>query len=136
MRRTARYAFAAFAWLFFVGVVVQVFFAGVGLFGAGSMETHVSLGWTLHLVPLVILLLAWGAGAGRRTMWHAAALFLVTFVQPILAIMRADQPWVAALHPVVALGIFWLALEVARMSLTVVRADAPARPVRAAAQEA
>lgn len=136
MRRIARYAFAGFAWLFFVGVVVQVFLAGVGLFRAGSMENHVNLGWILHLVPLVILLLAWGAGADRRTMWHAAALFVVTFFQPIAATMRSDMPWVAAFHPVLALGIFWLSLAVARQSVPLLRAGTSPATAPRLAQEA
>ena len=111
----ARYAYLILAWAFVVGVVVQVFFIGLGLFaGSENIELHVTLGWILHLVPLLILAAAALARAGRRRILEAAALAAVVFVVPILATMRDGTPILAALHPVGAILAFWLAIVVAR----------------------
>ena len=111
----ARYVYLVLAWAFVVGVVVQVFFIGLGLFaGSENVELHVTLGWILHLVPLLILAAAALARAGRRRILEAAALAAVVFVVPILATMRDGSPVLAALHPVGAILAFWLAIVVAR----------------------
>ncbi len=111
----ARYAFVALAWAFVAGVVVQVFFIGLGLFGAqDDFELHVSLGWILHLFPLLILAAAAVARAGRTRILQATALAVTVFIVPILVSLRADSPVAAALHPVGALLAFWLAIVVAR----------------------
>ncbi|MBA2266254.1 MAG: hypothetical protein H0W17_07680 [Chloroflexi bacterium] len=116
-----RYLFLAVAVLFVVGVVVQVFLAGVGLFGAGDMAGHVDFGYLLSVVPLLPLLLAWPARAGRRTVTLCAALLVATQVQTFLPLLRDDAPLVAALHPVNALLVFGLGLMVARRGLALAR---------------
>ena len=116
-----RYLFAAVAVLFVVGVVVQVFLAGVGLFGAGDMAGHVDFGYLLSAVPLLPLVLAWPARAGRRTAALCAGLLVATQIQTFLPLLRDDAPLVAALHPVNALLMFGLGLMVARRGLALAR---------------
>ena len=127
MVRYTRYAYAALALLFVVGLVVQVFFIGLGMFGnPDGVQLHAGLGWILHLVPLLILVAAVLARAGRRHWLWALALAAVVFVVPILVLARSDAPVVAALHPVGAVLSFWLATVVARNALAVSRAPAAA----------
>ncbi|HYI67837.1 MAG TPA: DUF6220 domain-containing protein [Candidatus Limnocylindrales bacterium] len=115
MVRGARYAFVALAWAFVAGVVLQIFFIGLGLFGAtDDFELHVAFGWILHLFPLLILAAAALARAGRTRILQAAALAVTVFIVPILVLLRAESPVAAALHPVAALLAFWLAIVVAR----------------------
>ena len=114
MTSGVRYLYAGLAWAFVAGLVVQVFFIGLGLFaGSENLELHVTLGWILHLVPILILLVAALARAGRRRILMAAALAVTVFIVPILATVRADTPVAAALHPVGALLAFLLAILVA-----------------------
>lgn len=114
MVRGARWAYAGLAWAFVAGLVVQVFFIGLGLFaGSENLELHVNLGWILHLAPILILVVAAVARAGRRQILLAAALAVTVFIVPILVTMRVDMPVLAALHPVGALLAFWLAILVA-----------------------
>lgn len=115
MVAAARYAYLVLAWGFVVGVVVQVFFIGLGLFaGSQNIELHVTLGWILHLAPLLVLAAAAMARVGRRRILEATALAAVVFIVPILATLREDAPVFAALHPVGAIFAFWLAIVVAR----------------------
>lgn len=115
MVRGARYLYAALAWAFVAGVILQVFFIGLGLFvGRENLALHVNFGWLLHLGPLPILLAAAFARAGRRRILQTTALAVLVFFVPILAVLRTDAPLAAAFHPVGALLAFWLATVVAR----------------------
>ncbi len=126
MTRAARYAYAFLAWAFLVGVVVQVFFIGLGLFADGDgIELHRNLGWILHLAPLLVLVAAALSRAGQRHWMTALALAVVVFIVPILATMRDDSPVIAALHPVGAVLSFWLAILVAQNSIAAFRAPLP-----------
>jgi bacteriorhodopsin len=122
MVRGARYVHLALAWAFLVGLVVQVFFIGLGLFaGSENVALHVNLGWILHVAPILILAVAALARAGRRQILLALGLAVTIFIVPILATLRADQPVLAALHPVGALFAFWLAILVALGATRLVR---------------
>ncbi len=122
MVRGARFAYAALAWAFVAGVVLQVFFIGIGLFvGRENLPLHVNFGWILHLWPPFILVAAALARAGRTRILQATALAVTIFFVPILAAVRADLPWAAAFHPVGALLAFWLSIVVARGATRVFR---------------
>ena len=112
-----RALFAATAWLFLVGVVAQVTLAGTALFELSDWTLHTELGWGLPLVAIFVLVFAFVARLDRRTLWVTLALALAATVQPSLAEARSVSPLVAALHPVNALLVFWLAVVVARRSL-------------------
>ena len=110
----ARYAYVVLAWAFLVGLVVQVFLIGLGLFAdSGAVKLHVDFGYILHLFPLLIVIAAAVARAGRRRILQAVALAAIVFVVPLLPLFRADVPVLAALHPVLALLAFGAAVGVA-----------------------
>ncbi len=102
---------------FLFGVVAQVFLIGLYLFNHQSIDAHATFGWMLHLSPILVLLFAFLARAGRSHWLWALALALVVFIVPILAVMRDSNPVVAALHPVGAMLAFGLAAIVAWKSL-------------------
>lgn len=118
----ARYVYLALVWVYLAAILVQVFLAGTGLFGAQrDFEAHQNLGWILHLVPVLLLIVAFVARVGASTLWWTAALLVVQGIQPLLPILRVDYPWAAALHPVLALVIFWLALTIGLRAWQLVR---------------
>ena len=129
MVQGARYVYLVLAWLFVAGLVVQVFYAGMGIFGASDFEAHMGLGWMLHLVPLLILAAAALGRVGRRRILWAAALSLTVFVVPIVVLSRDDAPTLAAFHPVLAVVAFVLAVVVARDATSVRREGAEAAVV-------
>jgi putative tricarboxylic transport membrane protein len=123
----ARYLYAAMVWAYLVGILVQVFLIGFALFSAAhDFQPHIGLGWLLHLVPILLLVVGAIARVGSRLLWWNTALLVVQFIQPILATMRNDQPVVAAFHPVLALIIFWLAFTLGLMAWRLARATSPA----------
>jgi hypothetical protein len=126
MTRAGRYAFFGLAWAFVIGVLAQVFFIGLGLFAdPGAVALHVNFGWILHLAPILILIAAAVARAGRGSIGLAAALAVVVFVVPVLPAMREGTPVVAALHPVLAIVAFALSVAVALRATAVAFAPAP-----------
>ena len=123
LTRGMRVAYAVVAWAFLAGLIVQVFLISLYIFNrsdGSAVSSHVGLGWVLHLVPVLILMLAYLAKTGRSDWLWALALAIVVFIVPILATLR-DSPVIAAVHPVAAMAAFALAFIVATNSLRALR---------------
>jgi hypothetical protein len=125
MRSGVTTAYHGLALLIAAGVVVQVFLAGLGIFGAESFDAHESFGWMLHTAAVVLFLLALLGPRTRRTIGLAFGLLVLMTVQIMLVGARDDTPWLAALHPVLALFVLGLALHIG-MPLLSRRRAAPA----------
>jgi hypothetical protein len=109
----ARAALPILAWAFLGLITIQVFLAGVGLFGAGTMAGHRDFGYLLSLLPLFLVIAA-AVGRAGRLVWLAGALLVLTFVQTLLPLLKADLPYIAALHPVNAMVLAALTATIAR----------------------
>jgi hypothetical protein len=125
MRSGVTTAYHGLALLIAVGVVVQVFLAGLGIFGAESFDAHEGFGWALHTTAIVLFLLALLGPRTGRTIGLAFGLLVLMTVQIMLVGARDDMPWLAALHPVLALFVLGLALHIG-MPLVSRRRAAPA----------
>lgn len=122
MSKGLGYLYAALAWAFVAGVILQIFLAGLGLFvGSANFALHTTFGWILHLAPNLVLIAAALAGAGRRRIVQAVALAITVWIVPILAAVRHDIPLAAAFHPLGAVLTFWLAFVVARGATNLAR---------------
>ena len=122
----ARWLFLVMIWLYLAAVLFQVFLAGMALFGAErNFELHRNLGYLIHLSPIPLILVAAVAQVGRRMLLWTGALFVVQGIQPLLPMLRGDLPWAAALHPVLALVVFWLGASIAWETWKLVREPAP-----------
>src|SRR5687768_10425164 len=108
--RLARIGYALLSSVFVACVLVQVFFAGMGAFGA-DWAWHLTFAQFLELPPLLMMLLAF---VGRLP-WALRLLpfGLVVLIGVQYAIANSAVP-TAALHPVNALLIFWVSLFIAR----------------------
>jgi hypothetical protein len=99
----ARVVFYGLAVIYLLGVVVQFFLAGLGVFGTTSYDAHRALGFLLGLVAVVLLVLAFGAKLPRPLTGLALLLVLLNIVQVVL--IQVDIEEVRALHLVNALAI-------------------------------
>jgi hypothetical protein len=110
--------------LFFVGVIVQFFLVGYGLFAmkhgatidnAKSLDAHRGLGFILSdggaLLMLILVLLAWPA-RGLLVRWILLA--VLAFVQSILATEGYKHWGLGMFHPVNALLLLGLSGHLAR----------------------
>ncbi|MEY2532569.1 MAG: hypothetical protein QOF29_479 [bacterium] len=117
--------YGAGAMLFVLLVVVQVFFAGLGIFGATSFDAHQSFGNLLHGLTAILLILAIVGPRTRRDIGMAVGLVVLVTVQIGLVGARDSAPGLAALHPVLALAAMGLA---AHMGMHALRGGRPAAP--------
>ena len=117
MRSIARTLHTVVAVLFVVALIAQVWLAGRGVFESPTMfDTHRSLGYTLSLFTIALLVLGLLGGMGRRPAILAVVIFVLFILQSVFVVMRDSQPAVAALHPVNGFLILFLAIVLARDS--------------------
>ncbi|HEX7083841.1 MAG TPA: DUF6220 domain-containing protein [Gaiellaceae bacterium] len=125
MSRNVRIAYRYVVSIFLVGVVVQFFLAGLGVFRAqrqsdagtavtdklfgSDFDPHVALGNTLLIVGVVAFLCAAGAKLGRRWVSTALALPVLVALQSVFA--NAGPAPFRALHPVNAILILGVAVH-------------------------
>lgn len=103
------------AWVVLGGLVLQVYLAGVGLFGAESLDLHREFGFMLELPIFLMLILALVGRLGRRVIGMTAVLVVLMIIQAqILPALDGDLAWVAALHPVNALALMGLSANLGR----------------------
>ena len=116
IRRGARRLHTPIAWLFVVAILVQVFLAGLAIFGAaGGFALHIEFGYTaIGLLTLAVLLTAVAGGLPRREIGLSLLLLVLYVVQTILPSARSSAPFIAALHPVNAIALFALGTIIAR----------------------
>ncbi len=116
IRSGARRLHPWLAWLFVVAVLVQVFLAGLAIFGATSgFALHIEFGYTvIGLLTLGVLLTAVAGGLPRREIGLSLLLLVLYVVQTALPAARASAPVLAALHPVNAIVLFALGMLIAQ----------------------
>ena len=122
-----RFAFAAVAWLFLACVVVQFFLAGLGVFaGAENFEVHRQFGYLFGWLAVIMVVLAAVGRLDRRWIGLSVLLVVLFTMQSVFMLFRDSLPAVAALHPVNAVAIFFIAQHVARSSRSLLRTDTAA----------
>ena len=115
MRAIARTVYLVLALALVAGLIAQVFLAGLGVFDSPTaFATHRDVGYTLSLVPILLLIVGLVGGLGRRMAIMAAVIFGLFILQSVFVAMRASSPAIAALHPVNGFLITLLAVVVAR----------------------
>ncbi|MGQ0607148.1 MAG: DUF6220 domain-containing protein [Chloroflexota bacterium] len=135
-KRIARPIHLVVAWLFVIGLLYQVFLAGMGIFsGASAFVTHRDVGYLLTLVPVVLFVTAL---VGRFGRWQAIAAAVMAgqfILQSILVFQRDSVPAIAALHPVNGFLILLIAVWLARDAWRVWQASPHATPAEPIASE-
>ncbi len=112
-RRRLQRLYSALAVVFLLGVVVQVFLAGAGIFDSVSwLGYHAILGYSLTLIPLLMLILGLVGKLPRSVNWLTTLLLLLVYLQSLFIRIPhgLGVPILSALHPVIALVIFTLPL--------------------------
>jgi hypothetical protein len=108
------HAWAAILWV--VAIIAQVVLAGqaIGnLGGSGDFATHRDFGYTMGIVQLIALVLAYPARMSRRDKGISAGLLILYIVQTILPPLRSGLPFIAELHPLNAMVLFTLSVRYA-----------------------
>ncbi|MGH2581709.1 MAG: DUF6220 domain-containing protein [Anaerolineales bacterium] len=103
-------------WLFVVGVVLQVFLAGLVVVARQSdWEAHIGLGHMLGM-PLILMLIFMYVGKASSTVKRTTWILLLVYViqADVIIFMRGNVPLISAFHPVLALIDFWLGMRLLR----------------------
>jgi hypothetical protein len=106
---------AAVIWL--AAIVVQVFLAGqaiANLGGSGDFTTHISFGYTIGVVQLIVVLTALAARLSRRDVGITIGVLVLYIVQTLLPGAKDTASWIAALHPLNAMVLFAISVWYAR----------------------
>ena len=132
---------AAILWV--VAIIVQVFLAGqaiANLGGSGDFATHRDVGYTIGVVQLIALVLAFPARMSGRDKAVAAGLLVLYIVQTLLPPRKSVSPVIAALHPLNAMVLFalsvWYARHAWRVAMAAPLPSASTAPPAEAAAEA
>ena len=128
MRSAATAAYHWIALIITAGLVVQFFLAGVGVFGADSFDAHKSVGWILHTASILILIAAIVGPRDRKSILFSIAFIVVFTIQTMLP--TADEPWLAAFHPLLALVVLGMAAHIGLPAISRGRAASAPRPAR------
>jgi len=130
VRTYARYGFVGAVWLFVACAVVQVFLAGLGVFGLppNDFAAHRDWGYTFGYLVLIILILALVGRLPRRQVALSVLLLVLFFLQSVFVAIRGDYPSVAALHPLNGFVILLVAIILGRDGWRLVQADRAASP--------
>lgn len=115
-----RYVMVAIAWLFAVGVVVQIFLAGLALFDSAEYWVdHVDIGYAIGALAYLLPILALLGRVGLPRIGHAVVVALLYVVQTILP--NIDAGYIAALHPLNAFLLLGAATSLGSRTLEFVR---------------
>src|SRR5512147_1375892 len=123
MIKISRYVYLAAAWLFVIGVIAQVFLAGMVVVAVSmGWDNHIGLGHSLA-GPLLIMLIAVYLGRFPSSIkWLTWLLFGVYVLQAdVIIFLRFQAPVISAFHPVLALVDFALGLTLARRAWPLAR---------------
>lgn len=112
---------AGLAVIAMAAIVLQFFLAGVGVFGAGSIDTHRVTGYIITLAAVLLLVLALIGRLGRPRVMFSAILVVLLIVQ--IALIESGQPWIEALHPLNALAILGVTAQLAMRGRGAMRGD-------------
>jgi hypothetical protein len=138
--KALRAMYAYWAALLFVGVLVQIAFAGYGAFFVSNRlgdkgdtlghepfdhawRFHVGWGYIVIYATVVLFLLGLAARIGRPRIWFALALAISGILQMFLAYLGEDHPKGGFLHPLNALVMFVLSGLIAHRSWRTSRAS-------------
>jgi hypothetical protein len=96
------------------GIALQLFFAGLGVFGVSSFLPHVIWGTVVVTASMALPLLAWRGQLGGSILRRSWLLVGLMVLQGALVDLGRLAPIISALHPVNAMVLALVTFELAR----------------------
>jgi uncharacterized membrane protein YhaH (DUF805 family) len=115
--------------LFLIGIPVQFYLAGRGVFGAGTYDAHKGVGDAMHMVTVLALVVTF-FGADMRNQRDVALAVGLAVLMTIQAIIPSfDHPNIGALHPLNAILLLGLAVHLVMRDRAALQATQPSNSV-------
>ena len=115
--RIARWCFITLTWLFTLSIAIQVFIAGLSLFvSPNNWIIHAGFSRYVASLPLIMVLLAWTARLPGKLTWRSLGLLGMTIGMFLTALLSSRIGMLSALHPVIAIILFWSCTVILRTS--------------------
>ncbi|HET7627525.1 MAG TPA: DUF6220 domain-containing protein [Bacillales bacterium] len=110
--------FAGLSALFAGCVLVQIFFAGLAVFGQPTAWLyHTTFIHFFEMIPVLMLICAFIARLPGRLRWMSVVLIALIFVQYLTANLASTAHWIGALHPIIAFMVLGASLNVTQQSI-------------------
>ncbi len=117
---SVRVLFVIVAYLLALCILIQVFWAGLSIFASATYWTfHKAFVVYFQFLPLLLILLAVLGRTRHALVWFSLVLQLQIVLQYVFVYLPVT--FVAALHPVNAVLLFWLTIYVARRATKLVQ---------------
>ncbi|MBS4173038.1 DUF6220 domain-containing protein [Bacillus sp. FJAT-49736] len=121
-KNTFRMIYMILSILFFISILVQVFFAGIAIFvHIGDWSYHQSFVHLFEFIPVIMFIISLFGGIPKLWKWDSASLFLMIVLQYVTASLIGKVPFVSALHPIIALVLFWRALVMSQAAIGLIK---------------
>ncbi|MCC3375432.1 DUF6220 domain-containing protein [Cohnella sp. REN36] len=112
-RNYAHLIYSVLAWLFAACIVIQLFFAGLGMFTDSKFwEYHSNFVHFFEFILLLLVIIAFIGKLSHGLRWWPFGLFAMIALQYLTAEMTLGTT-AAALHPVIATFLFYGSVNVA-----------------------
>jgi hypothetical protein len=114
--RTVRFVFGVLAAGYLICVILQVFFAGMGVFvDSSDLELHRTFANYFEFASVILFLLSFAGRIKGSLRWLPLGLFALTSLQHMSIKFSGILP---AIHTVDALLLFWISLHLTKRSLS------------------
>ena len=124
INRTILWIFTLLAVLFFACIIVQVALAGVALFvDLGHWAYHTTFIHFFEFTPIVMLILSFPGRFPKSLRWQCIGLYLMIILQYVTANLSGSVPYIAMLHPIIALILFWRSLVTMQQSINLLKKE-------------
>jgi hypothetical protein len=114
--RIVRFVYGFLAAGYLVCVILQVFFAGLGIFvDSNNLELHRTFANYFEFASIIMFLLSFAGRIKGSLRWLPLGLFVLTSLQHMSIQFSGMLP---AIHTVDALLLFWISLHLTKRSLS------------------
>lgn len=102
--------------IFALFIVAQVFLAGLATFVNSNWTAHTNFARLFIVVPILMILLSFIARLPVIYRTKSFQLLVMVIMMFVTAKLSSVIGWLSALHPVIALGMFWITMTLARQT--------------------
>jgi hypothetical protein len=115
--RIVRFIYGVLAAGYFVCVILQVFFAGLGVFvNSDNLQLHRTFANYFEMVSIIMFLISFAGGIKGSLRWLTLGLFALTSLQHMT--IQVFSGFLPAFHTIDALLLFWISLHLTKRSLS------------------